>query len=131
MSLSADELAPIPVIGAAIAEWVVKFFADASNRAVLRRLRAAGVAVTETASAERGPLAGRSFVVTGAFPGVTRDEATARIEALGGRVSDTVSRRTDSMVVGEAPGRKLERARRLGVRTLGPAEFEALLAGTR
>jgi DNA ligase (NAD+) len=83
--------------------------------------------VTEAAPAARGPLAGRTVVLTGALPGLSRDEAAARIEARGGRVTDRVSRRTDYVVVGEASGRKREDARRLGVRTLGPAEFEALL----
>jgi DNA ligase (NAD+) len=105
----------------------VKFFADAGNRAVLHRLRAAGLTVTETVTADRGPLAGRTFVLTGALAGLTRDEAAARIEARGGRVVDTVSRRTDYVVVGEAPGRKLEEARRLGVRTLDEAGLQVLL----
>ncbi|HEX9822233.1 MAG TPA: NAD-dependent DNA ligase LigA [Methylomirabilota bacterium] len=126
---SAEELARIPGVGAAIAESVVKFFADAGNRAVVRRLRAAGVRVTEAAPADRGPLAGRRFVLTGALAGLTRGEAAARIEALGGRVGDTVSRWTDYVVVGDAPGHKLEDARRLRVPTLGPAELEGLLAG--
>ncbi len=124
---SADALAGIRGIGAAIAESVVKFFADAGNRATVRRLREAGVTVTEAAPAAGGPLAGRTVVLTGALPGLTRDEAAAGIEARGGRVTDRVSRRTDYVVVGEASGRKREDARRLGVRTLGPAEFEALL----
>ena len=124
---SADTLAGIGGIGAAIAESVVKFFADAGNRATMRRLRAGGVTVTESTPVARGLLAGRTVVLTGALPDLTRDEAAARIEARGGRVTDTVSRRTDYVVVGEAPGRKREDAGRLGVRTLGPAEFEALL----
>jgi DNA ligase (NAD+) len=124
---SADELAGIPGIGAAIAESVVKFFADAGNRGTVRRLRAAGVTMTEAGPATRRPLAGRTVVLTGALPGLTREEAAARIEARGGRVTDTVSGRTDYVVVGEASGRKREDAGRLGVRTLGPAEFEALL----
>jgi DNA ligase (NAD+) len=123
---SADELAGLPGIGPGIAESVVKFFADAGNRAVVRRLRTSGVTMTE-AGAERGPLAGRTVVLTGALPGLTRDEAVARIEAAGGRVGDRVSRHTDYVVVGEAPGRKLEDARRLGVRTLAPTEFRARL----
>jgi DNA ligase (NAD+) len=128
---SAETLAAIPGVGNAIAESAVKFLADAGNRGVLRRLRAAGVRVTERAPAGRGPLAGRTVVLTGALPGLTRDAAADRIEARGGRVGQTVTRATDYVVVGEAPGRTLEDARRLGIRTLGPAEFEALLAGTR
>jgi DNA ligase (NAD+) len=126
---SADGLAGIRGIGAAIAESVVKFFADAGNRATLRRLREAGVTVTEAAPTARGPLAGRTVVLTGTLPGLTRHEAAAHIEARGGRVTDTVSRRTDYVVVGEAPGQKREDARRLGVCMLGPTQFEALLGG--
>ncbi len=128
---SAGALAAIPGVGPAIATSVVKFFADAGNRAVVRRLRAAGVRVTEAAPAARGPLAGRTLVLTGTLAGLTRDDAAARIEALGGRVGDAVSRRTDYVAVGDAPGRKLEDARRLGVRTLDRAGLEALLAGRR
>jgi BRCT domain type II-containing protein len=97
----------------------------------VRRLRAAGVRMTETASTEWGSLAGRRFVLTGALPGLTRDEAAARIEALGGRVSDSVSRATDALIVGQAPGRKLRDARGLGVPILRPAQFEALLLSSR
>ena len=131
MRLSADELAAIPGLGAAIAHSVVKFFTDTGNRAVVRGLQRAGVRVTEAAPAGQGPLAGRTFVLTGSLAGMTRDEAAQRIEALGGRVSNTVSRRTDAVVVGDAPGQKLDDARRLGVRTLGPSEFASLLAGSR
>ena len=109
MSRSADELAAIPGIGSAIAESVVKFFADAGNRAVVRRLPAAGVRMTEATTAARGPLAGRTIVLTGALAGFTRDEAAARIEALGGRVSDAVSRRTDYVVVGDGAGTQARR----------------------
>ena len=131
MRLSVDELAAVPGIGAAIADSVATFFADARNRAVVGRLQRAGVRVTEQRGATLGPLAGRVFVVSGALPTLTRDEAVERIEALGGHVSDTVSRRTDAVIVGDRPGHKLDDARRLGVRTLGPAELEALLAGRR
>jgi len=97
----------------------------------VRRLREAGVSVTERAPTGRGQLTGHTFVLTGALAGLTRDAAAARIEALGGRVSQTVSRRTDAVIVGDAPGHKLEDARRLGVRTIGRAGLEALLAGGR
>jgi DNA ligase (NAD+) len=110
---------------------VVKFFADAGNRAVVRRLRAAGVAVTPAALEPRAALAGRTFVLTGALPGLTRDQAVARIEAAGGRTSDTVSRRTDHLVGGEGAGRKLADAWRLGVRTLDPAAFASLVSAAR
>ncbi len=102
--------------------------ADSGNRAVLRRLAAAGVVTVERPRAGGGPLAGRTFVLTGALGGLTRDDATAQIQARGGRVSESVSRATDYVVVGEAPGRKLEQARRLGVPTLDEAQLQRRLA---
>ena len=128
MAAPADVLARVPGIGAAIADSIVKFFADTGNRAVLRRLAAAGVVTMERPRAEGGPLAGRTFVLTGALAGLTRDAASAQIEARGGRVTDGVSHATDYVVVGEAPGRKLEQARRLGVRTLDETGLRRLLA---
>ncbi len=120
---TAAQLAAVPGIGPAIAESVVKFLGEPGNRRLLERLRAAGVATTEPRRRGGGPLAGKTFVLTGTLRAFTRDEARARIERLGGRVADSVSGRTDFLVVGAAPGRKLEQARRLGVRTLTEDEF--------
>jgi DNA ligase (NAD+) len=131
VTATAHELRRIPGIGPEIAESVLKFFADAGNRGVVRRLRTTGVATTEPRAARAGPLARRTFVLTGALSTLARDEAADRIRRLGGRVANAVSPRTDYVVVGEAPGRTLETARRLGVRTLGETEFQTLLAGTR
>jgi DNA ligase (NAD+) len=86
--------------------------ADAARR-VGKRLRAGG------------PLAGKTFVLTGTISGLTRDAATARIERVGSRVTDTVSRKTDYLVVGESPGAKFDEARRLGVTALDERAFRA------
>jgi len=127
---SAGGLAAIPGVGAAIAESVVKFFADAGNRRTLRRLVAAGVAMSEPRPMPRGGrLSGKSFVLTGALTGVTRDEAVDLLARLGARVTGSVSRKTDYVVVGERPGEKLEAARRLGVPTLREREFLAMVRG--
>jgi DNA ligase (NAD+) len=131
MRAPAAELSAVAGVGPAIAESVVKFFADAGNRRVVERLRAAGVATTEPRAVRApGPLAGQTFVLTGSLGRLTREEARARIEARGGRVTDTVSRKTDYLIVGAAPGRKLDLARRQGVATLGEAEFLTMVGET-
>jgi DNA ligase (NAD+) len=121
------ELAEIHGIGERIGASVTKFFADESNRRVLRRLGEAGVALTE-ASFEEGPRAldGKTFVLTGALPTLSRDAATDLILRLGGRVSSAVSKKTDYVVAGEDAGKKEADARRLGVKILDEAAFLAL-----
>jgi DNA ligase (NAD+) len=130
---SEEELAAIPDIGPKIAASVASFFADPDNRALLARLRAAGVRQEdpepEPAPAPTGPLAGKTFVLTGTLPRWTREEATRAIEAAGGRVTDSVSRRTDYVVAGERPGSKLDRARALGIPVLDEDGLRALLEG--
>jgi DNA ligase (NAD+) len=124
----ARALGEVRGIGPTIAESVAKFFAESANRDVCRRLVAAGVRVTERAAPRgRGPLAGQTFVLTGALATLTREDAAARIRRRGGRVTDGVSRETDYVVVGAAPGAKLARARALGVPTLGERELLALV----
>jgi len=124
---SEAELAEIHGIGERIGASVTKFFADDSNRRVLRRLGEAGVTLTE-GSFEEGPrpLDGKTFVLTGALPTLTRDAATDLILRLGGRVSSAVSRKTDYVVAGEDAGKKEADARRLGVKILDEAAFLAL-----
>ncbi len=125
---SVDDLSAIPGVGPQIAESAAKFFADASNRRVCKRLEAAGVVTTEPETAGRGgPLAGKTFALTGTLRGFTRDAASDLIQRLGGRVTDLVSRKTDYVVVGEEPGSKADAARRLGVPTLDERAFGALV----
>jgi DNA ligase (NAD+) len=121
------ELAEIHGIGERIAASVAKFFADESNRDVLKRLGEAGVSLTE-ASFEEGPrpLDGKTFVLTGTLPTLTRDAATDLITRFGGRVSSSVSKKTDYVVAGEDAGKKEADARRLGVTVLDEAAFLAL-----
>jgi DNA ligase (NAD+) len=126
-------LAAVAGIGPTIAESVAKFFAESANRDVCRRLVSAGVRTTERAAGPgHGPLAGKTFVLTGALSGLTREEAAERIRRRGGRVADSVSARTDYVVVGARPGAKLARARALGVPTLDEAALaRTLLSGPR
>ena len=123
-----DDLAAVPGIGAVVAEAVRQYLDDAHNRETLAKLRERGLRFAEeTPQKAVGPLSGRTFVLTGRLERFTRGEAQDRIEALGGRVSGSVGKGTDCVVAGEDPGSKLDKARRLGVPTLGEAEFEVLL----
>jgi DNA ligase (NAD+) len=125
---SLEELRATRGVGPEIAESVAKFFADPANRRTCRRLQAAGVLTEEPAGrAEPGPLAGKIFVLTGKLPGLDRAAARHLVERLGGRVTGSVSRQTDYLVVGQAPGLKLQAARRFGVSTLDEGAFRRLV----
>jgi DNA ligase (NAD+) len=124
MRASEDEINAVPGVGSAIAEAVVHFFEEPRNRRLIERLREAGLNFTEPAvGSEDGPLAGKTYVLTGTLPTLSRAEATARIEGAGGRVAASVSKATDAVVAGEDPGSKLEKARTLGVEIIDEAEL--------
>jgi DNA ligase (NAD+) len=110
---------------------VVRFFADARNRAEVERFVELGVRWPrgERPVRGQGPLAGKTFVLTGALASLTRDEARARIEAAGGKVTGSVSKKTDYVVAGEDPGSKLRKAQELGVAVLDETGLLALLGG--
>jgi DNA ligase (NAD+) len=126
-----DELAVVPGVGGVIAESVVAFFANERNRDFVRRLVEAGVNVQGPPKAEvrtDGPsLDGMTFVLTGTLASMTREEAQAELEARGGKVTSSVSKKTSYVVVGESPGSKLAKAEQLGVTVLDEAAFEQLL----
>ena len=128
---SAEELEAVEEVGPTIAESVRTFFAAEGNRAQIERLRRAGVdPVVETpiAGDDAPPaLAGKTFVLTGTLEAMTRTEAKARIEALGGRVVGSVSRNTDYVVAGESPGSKKQKADKLGVAVIDEARFRVIL----
>lgn len=126
---SEEELLSINEVGPTVAESVRAFFEEPRNLELIRRLREAGVNMEERV--EEGPrhLEGLTFVLTGALSSMTREEAKEAIEDAGGRVSSSVSRRTDYVVAGSDPGSKYEKARELGVRIIGEEEFLSLLQG--
>jgi DNA ligase (NAD+) len=135
--IAADEarLLEAPDIGPVVAQSIRRFLDEPHNRQVISELRKAGVHWPESAgmggSAARagGPVQGRTFVLTGTLPGLTRTEAAEMIQAAGGRVSASVSKKTDFVVAGEEAGSKLERARELGVPVIGESELRQLLRG--
>jgi DNA ligase (NAD+) len=131
MAADQGRLEEIPGIGPTLAESVFRFFRDPRNAAEVKRLREQGLRWKSAAprAAGRGPLAGRSFVLTGGLETMTRAEAKARIQAAGGKVSSSVSKQTDYVVAGADPGSKLERARELGVEVIDEAGLAALLGG--
>jgi len=133
LEASADELGSVRGIGPQIAQSVRKFLDDPANQDVIGRLRQAGVAMGEAVAAPSGPrpLEGKTFVLTGTLASLTREGARELVERLGGRVSSSVSRKTDYVVVGESPGSKADDARRLGVTVLDEAAFLALTGSRR
>ncbi len=129
MEASRDEIARVHGIGDTTAAALVAFFAEPGTRALIERLRAAGVRMDEPVErAESQTLEGRTFVITGTHA-IGRKEMTSLIERHGGRVSGSVSKKTDYLVAGEDPGSKLDRARELGVEIIDLAGLEALAAG--
>jgi len=126
---SEPELLAVPDVGPVVASSIARFFAEPHNREVIAHLRDAGVHWQDGAPqrAAAGPLAGKTFVLTGTLPNWTRDEAKGRIEAAGGKVAGSVSGKTDYVVAGEEAGGKLDKARALGVAVIDEAALRRLL----
>jgi DNA ligase (NAD+) len=133
---SAEEMGATPGIGPVIAESVWAYFRDPRNLDMLRRLEEAGVSMAAPVQGEggeavsgKGPLSGKTFVLTGILPRLSRQEATDLIAAAGGRVTGSVSAKTDYVVVGEEPGSKLDKARELEIALLDEEGLNRLLEG--
>lgn len=123
-----EQIQEIPGVGLKIAESIVEFFALEENRALVDKLRAAGINLREERGAAReGPLSGLTFVVTGRLERFSRDTAESLIKRNGGAAVGSVSKKTDYLVVGEEAGSKLEKARKLGTKLLDEDAFAALL----
>lgn len=120
-----EELTAIEEIGPKIAASVVGWFGDPANLALVDKFRQAGLKLTEEVAEPAGPqpLSGKTFVLTGTLAAMTRPEATAVIEKLGGKVTGSVSKKTDYVVAGEEAGSKLDKARQLGVTVLSEEDF--------
>jgi DNA ligase (NAD+) len=124
-----DELTAAPEVGPKVAESIHRFFREPRNQALVERLREAGLKFEHKVTRKKGgPLEGLTFVLTGTLPSMTREEAKARIEAAGGKVTGSVSQKTSYVVAGEEAGSKLDKARTLNIPVIDQARLLELLA---
>jgi DNA ligase (NAD+) len=131
LAAAPEQIAQTPGVGPKMAETIAAQLADEHMRALIDALRARGLQFEVAGPPPgEGPLAGRTFVLTGTLPDLTREEATERIAAAGGRVTSSVSKKTDYLVAGASPGSKLEKAERLGVAVLDEGGLLGLLDGS-
>jgi DNA ligase (NAD+) len=130
MNAGEEELQTVPDVGPVVASRIRAFFSESHNSDVIQRLRDSGVRWKESepqTAPKDGPLDGKTFVLTGTLTAMTRDEAKDRIQALGGKVTGSVSKKTDYVVFGENPGSKLAKAQKLAVETIDQSGLEKLL----
>ncbi len=126
---SPEDLEQVNEVGPKVAQAVVEFFAEEKNRELVRQLQVAGVVMTAEKRVAGTKLAGLTFVLTGTLPTMTREAAKEMIEGAGGKVSGSVSKKTNYVVAGEEAGSKLDKARELGVAVLDEAGLRELVAG--
>ena len=127
---SEEQLTEIEDVGEVIAQSLVQWWGEPRNRKLIERLRKAELnfnSALYNPSAALGPFAGKTFVLTGTLPTLKREEAASKIEALGGKVSGSVSKKTDYVVAGEDAGSKLDKARKLGVKVIDETELLKML----
>ncbi|TRZ97248.1 MAG: NAD-dependent DNA ligase LigA [Rhodocyclaceae bacterium] len=130
MTANIERLQQVPDVGPVVAASITRFFAEPHNIEVIEQLRAAGVHWPEGApsAVANSPIAGKTFVLTGTLPTLTRDEAKDMIEALGGKVVGSVSKKTDYVVAGAEAGSKLDKAQQLGLSILDETQFRELIS---
>jgi DNA ligase (NAD+) len=127
MQASEEELEEVNEVGPRIAQSIVEFFQEPKNRALVKQLQDLGLRLTGTKKQRGTTLAGKTFVLTGTLAHFTRDEAKKLIEDASGRVSGSVSKKTDYVVAGDDAGSKLDKAKELGVKVIGEKEMQELL----
>jgi DNA ligase (NAD+) len=128
INASVEELLEVNDVGPAIAASIIAFFNEPLNREVVQQLIAAGVHWPKLERSQHvHRLVGKTFVLTGTLPTLTREHATALIEAQGGKVQSSVSKKTDFVLAGEEAGSKLIKAQELGLRIISEQEFQTLL----
>ena len=128
---SEEDLQQVPDVGSVVAARIRAFFDEAQNQQVVERLKASGVTWKESApvrDTEKGVLSGKTFVLSGTLESMTRDDAKDQIMALGGKVTGSVSAKTDFLVRGNKPGSKLEKAQKLQVTILDDAALQKILS---
>jgi len=128
MDADEDRLQQVPDVGPVVARSIAGFFKEPHNREVVSKLLAAGIRWADVPAPASGRLAGKTFVLTGTLPTLTREQAGARIEAAGGRIASSVSKKTSYVVAGADPGSKYDRARELGIPVLDEDGLLHLLA---
>jgi DNA ligase (NAD+) len=132
MNASPDEIVETPGIGPILAEQIVETLSDERTRELIERLRERGLRMElskDEAGPVEGPLTGKTFVLTGTLPNLTREDATERIEAAGGKVTGSVSKKTDYVVAGADPGSKMTKAEQIGTTILDEPGLLELLEG--
>ncbi|MGC8550017.1 MAG: NAD-dependent DNA ligase LigA [Acidobacteriaceae bacterium] len=129
MKAGQEELERVNDVGPRVSESIVEFFHEQRNRDLVERLRAAGLRFTAEKRQKSSQLEGRTFVLTGTLPNMSREEAKEKIESAGGKVSGSVSKKTHYVVAGEEAGSKLEKARKLGVAVIDEAGLLEMLKG--
>ena len=129
MNANEEELQEVNEVGPRIAKSIVEFFEEPKNQELVKRLGAAGLAFTGKKKERGTKLAGKTFVLTGTLARHTRDEAKKLVEDAGGRVSGSVSKKTNYVIAGSDAGSKLDKARELGVEVINEEEMEGLLRG--
>ncbi|MEJ2658811.1 MAG: NAD-dependent DNA ligase LigA [Desulfobacterales bacterium] len=130
LAATPEELEAIEGIGPVVAESIAGFFRQNENRKIVNEIIAGGIRILETSDRKQNTLSGKTFVLTGVLETMTRNEAKNHIEKAGGKVSSSVSRNTDYLVVGASPGSKLKRAEELGVEIIDENKMKELMADT-
>jgi DNA ligase (NAD+) len=130
MKASEEELEEVEEVGPRIAASIREFFQEKKNLEMVERLRKAGLRFIGQKRQRGTQLAGKVFVLTGTLPTYSREDAKRMIEGAGGKVTGSVSKKTDYVVAGAEPGSKLDKARELGVKVIGEKEMEKLVGGT-
>ena len=129
MAASVEELERVNEVGPRVSQAIREFFDEEKNRELIRKLQAAGLTMTTEKRKRSSQLEGLTFVLTGTLANLSRDDAKAKIESAGGRVSGSVSKKTNYVVAGEEAGSKLDKARELGVNVIGEAALLEMLRG--
>lgn len=126
-SANREQLLQIQEIGPEIAESILRFFSDKKNLQVIEKLKNAGITYKKPQPPKVSILTGKTFVFTGTLADFTREEAEGLVESLGGKISSSVSKNTDYVVVGTEPGSKLQKAKELGIKTITEEEFKKMI----
>ena len=127
MNATPEELERVNEVGPRVSQAIREFFDEEKNRDLVHKLEKAGLTLTAEKRKKTSQLEGLTFVLTGTLPNLSREDAKAKIESAGGRVSGSVSKKTNYVVAGEDAGSKLDKARELGVNVIDEAALEELL----